>query len=233
MKFIEEEFRKIYQQELARREKRTAQCLSAETFERILTGKMDQAGREGVADHLIECSACAREYRALSSLKLQLEQSLSPTPAAPPSQSRERFIWPRWRIVSAIAMIFIAIGTPLTLWLATRPGPVPQPNERGGPSVRLNVYPSDKAMLDDAPQKLEWSAVERAESYKVSLYDFQSTSVWESVSTTDTSITLPETVRASLQSGKPYYWQITIQEGIERRPSDVFQFTISVDARRQ
>lgn len=235
MKLTEEELKRIYQRGTARRSQHARECLSSETFERAMKGDMERAERARMASHLMTCSDCAREYRAVRSLRSVFEQPQSGGEAIPVAYSAR--LWERlspssWRVAAALAVVILIVTVPLTLWLNSRQSYVPHPTERGGAARRLTVEPSDKTQLSEAPKKLAWSAVERAESYRVMLYDYESTLIWESPSTTDASITLPETIRASLERGRLFYWQVTIQEGIESRRSDVFQFTISGDPSR-
>ncbi|MCI0489914.1 MAG: hypothetical protein L0229_25255 [Blastocatellia bacterium] len=229
MKLTEEELKRIYQRGTARRLRQGRECLSPETFERAAMGEMNSSERERMTSHLMICSDCAREYRAVRSLGAVFEQPLSGKETMPAARSQR--LWERlspsaWRAAAALSAVILAITVSLTLWLNSRQVYVPQSSERGGVTMRLTVEPSDKAQLSEAPQKLVRSVVERAESYRVALYDYESTLIWESPSVTDTSITLPQAVRNDLKPGKLFYWQVTVQEGIESRRSDVFQFTI-------
>lgn len=236
MKLTEEDLKRIYQRGTARCSSQARECLSPETFERAMAGDMNSFERERMVSHLTACSDCAREYRAVRSLRSRFELPLSggePPPVPRPARLWERLFASGWRTAAALSAIILAVAASLVLWSNSRQEYIPQPTERGGMTRSFTVEPSDKAVLDETPRRFVWSAVERATSYRVRLYDYESTLLWESPPVSDTSIILPETVRDNLRAGKPFYWQVTIQEGIESRRSDVFQFAMSDETRRR
>ena len=70
MKLNSEDLRELYQRETSRSAHRsTTDCLTEDTLARAATGDLDQSERERTADHMVTCSDCAREYRAIKSLK--------------------------------------------------------------------------------------------------------------------------------------------------------------------
>jgi hypothetical protein len=74
---------------------------------------------------------------------------------------------------------------------------------------------------------LSWSALEKTLAYRVVLYDFQSTPIWESSRLTTTSVALPEEVRGRLSRNQTYYWRVIAEDAIEQRQSELFQFTVT------
>ena len=70
MKLNSEELRSLYQRETARSNRRSdSECLTEEGVGRAVAGELDQAERERIADHLVSCSDCAKEYHAAKSIK--------------------------------------------------------------------------------------------------------------------------------------------------------------------
>jgi hypothetical protein len=106
-----------------------------------------------------------------------------------------------------------------------RVGPANE-NIRGGGALMIEVDPPDRASLNEAPQRLSWSAVENAGSYQVTLYDFESTPIWQSAPVRDTVVVIPESIRQSLRRDQPIYWRIGVERGIERIQSGLFRFEI-------
>jgi hypothetical protein len=102
MKLSDEELRKLYSKETARRVRETgAECLASEMLTLAAAGELSVPERELVADHLATCSDCVKEYRSIRSLRSWAEDastSLAPqnvagaTPLVPftvAHQSRE------------------------------------------------------------------------------------------------------------------------------------------------
>jgi hypothetical protein len=70
MRLNSEDLRELYQQETSRSARGSAGgCLTEETLTRAAAGELSQSERERTADHVVICSDCAREYRAIRSLK--------------------------------------------------------------------------------------------------------------------------------------------------------------------
>jgi hypothetical protein len=177
-----------------------------------------------VADHLVVCSDCAGEYRLIRSL----ETAERETPRSPGRVTwGSLFSTPRRKAAALAAAVLIIAGTSIALWQSLRPAA--EEGFRGSTRTALRVNPQDRAILASAPQEFSWSSIEAAEGYTVALYDYQSTPVWESQPTEATTVAIPEPVRARLEPGRPFYWRIISRHGIERRQSELFQFTIRAD----
>ena len=70
MRLDSEGLRELYQRKTARSARGSAaDCLAEEALARAAAGELDQPERERIADHLVTCSDCAQEYRAIVSLK--------------------------------------------------------------------------------------------------------------------------------------------------------------------
>lgn len=75
MKLNSEGLRELYQRETARSARHsTGDCLTEDVLARAAAGELNQVERESTADHLAACSDCAKEYRAISSLKSWAEE---------------------------------------------------------------------------------------------------------------------------------------------------------------
>src|SRR5262249_49379759 len=98
---------------------------------------------------------------------------------------------------------------------------------RGRGGIGRHGERQNKAAINDPPQRLAWSAIEGGLTYRVVLYDFQSTPIWESGRLRENSATLPESIRQVLLRNQPYYWRIIFEDKIEQRQSELFQFTIT------
>ena len=240
MKLNEEDLKKLYAQ--SRTESaQTENCLSEEILRRAAARELGERERTGVVAHLRTCTGCARHYRIAHSTR-QWAAQVSPLLESGPGE-RERGAYSArrswWRqllqplggraatyAVLALAIVIISF----IAWRTIPPAMVDVPGERGSSNVRLTTAPPDKAALAVVPELLTWSSVESAESYQVTLYDFELTPIWESQQMSATSVQLSESVRAKLRNGQTIYWRITFTTGIERRQSDLFRFTLNTPA---
>jgi hypothetical protein len=245
MKLTDDKLKQLYQQQTARSARRQAECLSDETLLRAAAGELGQTERERMADHLMVCSDCATEYRLVQSLKPWAERvvATSGEPVAEAEMIEQHSGWAasvrafweqllyasKWRAAAVAAMLVVAVGASVIVWRAMQSDQGSIPSERGGGSMTMEVEPPNGVVLDEPPERLAWSAVENAESYQVVLYDFESTPIWESSPVTSPAVSLPEAVREGLPRGQPYYWRVVVTSGIERRQSQVFQFTLSTN----
>jgi hypothetical protein len=240
MKLNEEQLKELYQQN-AGRAAQNADCLQEDLLQRAAARELSDKERLRVVAHLRGCADCSRNYRIAHATK-QWAAENSPLPAGDasewqPVKDSAAQLW--WRQLlqglggrtagfAAVALLII-VGS-FIAWRLTRfTGPT-IPAERGSSTVKLTTVPPDKALLEEVPAQLSWLTVEAAESYQVSLYDFELTSIWESRETSATSLQLPDQVRAKLPRGQIIYWRVSFLVGIERRQSELFQFTLKAPA---
>ena len=101
-----------------------------------------------------------------------------------------------------------------------------QTRVRSGSTWTIATVPSDRTTVVSAPERLEWNSTVPAESYRVTLYDAESTPIWESPSVTTGFVDLPADVRARLPAGRPVYWRVVALSGIDRHESVLLRFTI-------
>ncbi|HEU4508576.1 MAG TPA: zf-HC2 domain-containing protein [Pyrinomonadaceae bacterium] len=98
MKLNSEALRELYQRETARSARGSSgDCLTEDMLARAGAGELDQAERERIADHLAICSDCAKEYRAISSLKswaddLSADTGTRPVPMPASDNGKHRSI---------------------------------------------------------------------------------------------------------------------------------------------
>jgi hypothetical protein len=259
MKLTEEKLREIFQQQTARKTPRQTKCLTEDQFMRAATGEMSSEERRNIARHLITCIDCTEEYQALRSLETWAEDAriaLAPSVEADSADSSsssasrssrgglqgfghsvaafwQRLVWEtRARRLAAAGVMIILVASSVVIWQSIRHREPPVSTERARVSPRLSVEPPDKAILNQPPEKLAWSEMERAITYRVVLYDFQSTPVWESAPLRETSATLPESVRQQMLRNQPYYWRVIAEDAIDQRQSELFQFILTADERR-
>lgn len=98
MKLNSEALRELYQRETARSARGSSgDCLTHDMLARASAGELNQAEREHIADHLATCSDCAKEYRAISSLKswandLSADTCVRPAPMPASDNGKHRSI---------------------------------------------------------------------------------------------------------------------------------------------
>jgi hypothetical protein len=216
------ELQALYRTGTSRRAGRDPGCPSSEDLLDVLTGRATSRERQALADHLMRCSDCAEEYRIAADLKpWAAAASDELAPAVEPRRWLDAFSW-RHAAVATAALVLTVSG--IALWQTMFPTPSP---DRGPASATLSVEPLDRAVLPSPPDFLVWSPVPGADSYQAIVYDFESTPLWESPSIADPRVRLPEAIRGALLPGRPYYWRVIVSSGIDRRASDLFQFTVT------
>jgi hypothetical protein len=223
MKLNSEELKHLYQLHTARAGR--LDCASPETFVQAADGDLSSSERARLADHLSECSDCSREYR--------LVLNSAPARVHPKPQSPIRLISRsprlRWPSIATAAVVVIAVSASILVWRSQQQVEPSQEAIRGAGSIAIEVQPPHRALLDEAPRELKWSTIESADTHQVSLFDFESTPLWVSEPSAENSVVLPEAVRQRLERGKPFYWRVTAQRGVERLRSELFQFVIRGD----
>ena len=108
MRLNSEDLRELYQRETARFARGSDDCLTEEMLARAVAGELSQSERECVADHLAGCSDCAKEFRALRSVKSWADAAPAnegapqpiPFPASENGQNRSLAVEPLARVGS-------------------------------------------------------------------------------------------------------------------------------------
>ena len=194
-------------------------CPDAERIRLLAAGELSRADRLQLVDHLTVCSDCSNEYRAAVAVGGwvgEIERDLRPAAVV---------VRPHWRWVAVAATIVVAVGIPA--WIALDDGGERSPAFRT--VVRpadTAVTPSDRARLEQAPNRLEWAARDGA-AYRVELYDAESSLIWRSERVETAAVELPQTVRDRIGPGELYYWRVFIELEGERIQSALHQFEIT------
>ena len=225
MKLTSEELRNLYQAQTARSERTQLECQGAETMIKAATGELSEDERGRFADHLASCFDCSQEYRlVLNSVPVTAKAESDNVVRLIPRPSR--LTWPAKAIAALVA---IAVGTSLVVWLYQQQVEPSIEVTRGGATIALEVQPQNHALVDEIPKELKWSRYETASSYQISLFDFESTLMWESQASTENYIAIPEDVRLRMKRGQPFYWRVTARRGVEHYRSELFQFVVRGD----
>jgi hypothetical protein len=139
---------------------------------------------------------------------------------------------PGTRAILAVAAMLVIAATSIFIWQSSSPRDPGQSSQRSGLSFTLTVDPPNDATLVEPPASLSWSPLEHTLAYRVLLYDYQSTPIWESARLTTTSIVLPEEIRKRLSRNQTYYWRVIAEDAIEQRQSELFRFTLNAPPSR-
>lgn len=244
MKLTEEELKRFYQEQTTRlRDEQRGDCLSAEELRSVITEELPSARRERAADHLTKCASCVAEYRILRDLAEWAEQESADFDAqvavTPHATKTERLAWwQAWKKIFAVPSpaavtltILAVVAVSLSVWqwqVGRQPSAPRRETERGSASLPIKAEPPDRAQLRQAPQRLSWMAQKTEANYKVALYDFESTLIWESGLTHETFVEIPADVRTRLPRGQVYYWRVFFVNGVSLQ-SELFQFNLTVD----
>jgi anti-sigma factor RsiW len=158
---------------------------------------LDAGDRAKVEEHLAWCDECRGELREVG------DTLRTYRPA------RRRLVW--IGRAAAAAAIILLVAYPLSQ-RAIEEDPV----HRDVPAV-IDRRPdlADPAALPDAAGAhfLRWSRVERADRYRITIFDQAGSVVWRT-ETPDTSVTLPPSTLA--EAPGPYLWRVDARVGIDR-----------------
>ena len=220
MKLNDQELRGLVQRGTERRGARDS-CPSSDELVLGALGELSGDRRAKLADHLIECSDCSKEI-----LLVQL-------PEDPRGLDSRRFV-PRvawWRRVTAVAAGLVLCAS--LLWLLSPRSTDDPPFMRGeahvtDPAFALDrIEPPHEAVLDAFPEVLAWQAARPGASFRVDLYDFEMTELWKSPILSSSTATIPAEVRERMVRGRRYFWRLSMEKGLERKESKLFEFSIS------
>jgi hypothetical protein len=244
------DLQQLYQQATSRSSQGKEHCLTPETLTQVAMGELPQTERDKVVDHLMACSDCVQEYRALQELERLLEHKVEPQHSPPelhkPVLVKRRVTrsarWPlsfgviawrqRWREIAVAVACILVVGLSSYLWWSARPPDDSLRNERGVLAPTMKVEPPDGVVLARPPDRLVWPGYESADGYRATLYDHESTPIWESSQVERTSVSIPESVRKVMQPGGIYYWRIFIVGEFDRRQSGLFQFRLAAEGKK-
>jgi hypothetical protein len=171
-----------------------------------LDNALAPSDRSRIEAHAAECDLCRAELIETASL-LRTRPSVR-----------------RWYLPAGVAAA-AAAGVMLVLWTQPAGGPEGSSGYRE-PVVTTAVAPAIVAPRGaaTAAHRLVWTAVPRADRYRLTLFDETGSVVWET-QTTDTAALLPDSVR--LRTGTSYLWKVEAQTGWNRWvASDLVEFSL-------
>jgi hypothetical protein len=208
---------------MAFRERRFARgvdCPDEDSLVGFVLGELQGAERERVANHLVECRACGRDWQLLRQVHAEARQELA--------QAR-----PQWRAGLAVAAGLAAIGLGAFLILQPELNPptlTPETSEvtRGTDESDLStaVTPSDGQDLAVPPASLTWPAsASGAGTFRVTVFNENLTPIWQSGPIQEARAAIPEEVRARMAPGQTFLWSVEPQ-GSEKSMLGPFKFQI-------
>jgi hypothetical protein len=171
--------------------------LSSEEVAAYIDGAISGSDREQIESHLADCEECRRELVEVRTALRQFRRT------------------PDWRIIAPAAVAAAAVIALLALpSLLSDPdsardvrvrGPDESVRREGVPLIAV-VNPLDGSTIEMTEGLVfHWRAPAADASYQLTLGDDAGEVVW-TLSTTDTLVTLPESVR--LGPGSIYYWYV-------------------------
>lgn len=166
--------------------------LSAAQVAAYLDRVLPAVARERVAAHLVACSECRGEVRAVA-------RALRPRR------------WTRWYVVgpavaAAAASVVIAVGPSLRRSVPAEPtvrGAPAAPAE-GIPRLPVVAPPADATVAPDA-MTFVWHAAGRDAHYRLTLTEPDGRLAWTN-ETSDTTLQVPRSI--ALARGRTYYWYV-------------------------
>lgn len=223
MRLREAELKRLYAEHTSRR---VGACIEAGELAMLSAGELPDARRAAVVAHLIGCSDCAAELQAMRCINDVVDAVID----RKGDDARPRILTfhPRatWRLTAAAASLAASALLAVFLWQSDR---MPENIDTSARGKRIgfdHAVPADQKVVGSAPERLQWAAVKGAESYRVTLYDFESILIWKSRPVESTSVALPEEVRARLNRGGRWFWRVTAQIGLDRTESALFELVI-------
>jgi hypothetical protein len=229
MKLTDAELEALYRSATAHGD--AAGCPAAETLAAAAASALGVAEREALAAHVARCSTCAEDLRLLAKLRPVVEGAAGRLPEPRPAAGWWPLPFPAGRRTAFAALALVAVAAvSLVVWQAARSRTAPPaPVDRSRQEATVATSPPHRAVLADPPAALSWAAVAGATGYRVTLYDFESTPIWESPPLAEPSVALPDEVRGRLGRGRPVLWRIAVTSGVDRAEIGPFQFTLAGD----
>ena len=171
----------------------------ADDLAAYLDRRLDDSARVKVEAHVAWCDACRAELREVSSI-------LRSDTAKP----RRRLAW-IGPAVAAAAAIVLLVAYPRG---PSAPDDTPAHRDVPGAVDPAPILTSPVPGAEDPDGRiLRWTRVERADRYRVTVFDTAGTVLWRAV-TPDTSVSLPDA--AGLVAGTSYLWRVDARVGVDR-----------------
>ena len=221
----EEELQRLVQEATSRaaraRASGDAACPSREELIEAGAAPPGAAARRHLANHVAECSDCARNYRLLAELGSWATQA-----GGGPIEVRRSGRRGGAPVLALAAGLAIAVG--LGFWVWSRPDPQPSSSQRGVSEAGLRALdPPPGATLAAPPRRLSWQAPRSLAEYTVILYDAEGTVLWSSPELRASAVELPVDAQTRLQEGRKYFWQVVVEDAAGRKESGLFPFQLA------
>lgn len=202
----DESLRELYARALATRDatERSA-CPAPEAMLALIRREGSEEQRLALLDHVMACSACAREFELLRAI----EQAGAKAVRADEGRVVGRIRWRRWAPLAAAAVLVVfALGPGRDLW-RPRPDVV-----RGGGETLALIGPAE-AVTNAGPITFSWHSLPRAERYTVEVLTTGGQPV-VARTTPDTTVTV--TLPSNPNVGDYTWWVVAIAgDGSETR----------------
>jgi hypothetical protein len=165
---------------------------SSEDLAAYVNGTLAGGGRDNLEEHLVKCRECRHDVTTARRL---LRQQRSP--------NRRLWLVPA---VAAAALVLVVL--PRLGPLSSREEAVRSGEGAGSSDVAATikvVAPSNGSTIESRSVVFTWNSEPGQPRYDLSLTDAEGRELW-SAQTTDTTLTLPNTV--SLDRGRTYFWTV-------------------------
>lgn len=195
----------------------TPHCLDAETVGALADGTLQVDARARTLRHLLTCAFCRRAVASVA-------EALADGPVTHEIEVVEGRAGRWWRgRTLRIAVPLAAAATVLVLlWSPTNDVSSPH---RAGVQPTVGPKPISPSGTVAGVQRLEWTSVQGADRYRVTLFAAQG-GVLHETQAADTSVMLPDSVR--LIPGTTYLWKVDARTGWDRwASSELVAFTIA------
>ena len=187
-------------------------CPAPDILTDLALGTMAGEERARIADHVVTCRRCSEDVQILLATNREARRELDA-----PSGRR------RWLAVAAAVVLAVLAGGLLVL--RQRAGM--ESADRGARTQATGEIPPDASALADAPARFEWPAAPQAEGYRFRLFRDSGDALWESDRVTAPHVEIPPERRASMESGRSYYWVVEVEGPLEKARLGPFTFRVS------
>lgn len=171
----------------------------ADDLAAYLDRRLDDSARAEVEAHVAWCDECRAELREVSGILR--------TDGAKP---RRRLAW-IGPAVAAAAAIVLLVAYPRG---PSAPDDIPAHRDVPGAVDPAPILTSPVPGAEDPDGRiLRWTRVERADRYRVTVFDTAGSVLWRA-ETPDTAVSLPDA--AGLVPGTSYLWRVDARVGVDR-----------------
>ena len=187
-------------------EENTESCPSEEMLAALADGTLLPKERESLDSHVRECASCAYLLLSLESRtgrgKKGTERIKDRIRKAVPRS------WYGLKLIPAAAALLVIFLAASVFFFDTVPFKSQDNVIRSGSSAEVElIQPVGET---EPPIVFKWKPVAEAKSYTVDLFDERLTPIWESPQSSKTSTPLPPEITNRLESGKTYFWSVSV-----------------------